>query len=85
MHVMYICLIVTIVKALCKQYIKHFSYQDLLNIFDKLLPDELNDSFKVITKKKKKKKKKWAVNYLAVCIIDWTKLFRKSRNFDELL
>ena len=57
MHVMYICLIVTIVKALCKQYIKHFSYQDLLNIFDKLLPDELNDSFKVITKKKKKKKK----------------------------
>ena len=55
MHVMYICLIVTIVKALCKQYIKHFSYQDLLNIFDKLLPDELNDSFKVITKKKKKK------------------------------
>ena len=51
MHVMYICLIVTIVKALCKQYIKHFSYQDLLNIFDKLSPDELNDSFKVITKK----------------------------------
>ena len=56
MHVMYICLIVTIV--LCKQYIKNFSDQGLLNIFDKLSPDELTDSFKVITKKKKKKKKK---------------------------
>ena len=38
-----------------------------------------------LLQKNKKKIKKWAVNYLAVCIIDWTKLFRKSRNFDELL
>ena len=54
MHVMYICLIVIFVKALCKQYIKHFSLSGFLNIFDKLSPDELTDSFKVITKRKKK-------------------------------
>ena len=49
----YVCLIVAIVKALCKQYIKHFSYQDFLNIFGKLLPNEVNDSFKIITNNKK--------------------------------
>ena len=50
----YICLIVAIVKALCKQYIKHFSYQGFFLIFDKLSLNEVNDSFKVITNKKKK-------------------------------
>ena len=48
----YVCLIVAIVKVLCKQYIKHFCYQGFLNIFDKLSPNEVNDSFKVITNKK---------------------------------
>ena len=50
----YACLIVTIVKALWKQYIKHFSDQGFLNIFDKLSPNEVNNSFKVITNKKMK-------------------------------
>ena len=50
----YICLIVAIVKALCKQYIKHFSYQGFFLIFDKLSLNEVNDSFKVITNNKKK-------------------------------
>ena len=49
---MYIWLIVAIVKALFKQYIKYFSDQGFLNIFDKLSPNEVTDSFKVITNKK---------------------------------
>ena len=52
LHDVYDCLIASIVKTLFKQYIKHFSYQDFLNIFDKLSPNEVNDSFKVITNKK---------------------------------
>ena len=51
---MYVCLIASIVKALFKQYIKHFSYQDFLKIFDKSSPNEANDSFKVITNKRNK-------------------------------
>ena len=51
----YVCLIVVIVKAFCKQYIKHFSYHGFLNIFDKLSRNEVNDSFKVITNKKSEK------------------------------
>ena len=48
----YVCLFVAIVKVLCKQYIKHSCYQGFLNIFDMLSPNEVNDSFKVITNKK---------------------------------
>ena len=32
LHDVYVCLIASIVKALFKQYIKHFSYQDFLKI-----------------------------------------------------
>ena len=49
---MYVWLIVAIVEALFKQYIKYFSYQGFLNIFDKLSPNEVTDAFKVITNKK---------------------------------
>ena len=52
LHDVYVCLIITIVKVLCKHYIKHFYYQGFLNIFDKLSPKEVNDSYKVITNKK---------------------------------
>ena len=52
LHDVYVCLIITIVKVLCKQYIKHFYYQGFLKIFDKLSPKEVNDSFKVITNKR---------------------------------
>ena len=64
LHDVYAFIIVTIVKALCKQRIKHFSYQGFLNIFDNLSPNEINDSFKVITNIKMSSK------YVAVCSID---------------
>ena len=52
LHDVYVCLIVSIVKALCKQYIKHFSCNGFLIIFNNLSTNEVNDLFKVITKKK---------------------------------
>ena len=52
LHNVYVCLIVDIVQALCKQYIKHFSYHGFLNIFLKLSPNKVNDSFKFINNTK---------------------------------
>ena len=52
LHDVYICLIVAFVKVLCKLYIKHFSYEGFLNIFDKLSSNEVSDSFTVISNKK---------------------------------
>ena len=49
LHDVYVFIIVAIVKPLCKQCIKHFSYQGFLIIFDNLSPNGVNDSFKVIT------------------------------------
>ena len=43
--------IASVVKIICKQYIKHFSYDGFIEMFDNLTSDEFNDSFKVITKK----------------------------------
>ena len=43
--------IVSVIKIICKQYIKHFSYHDFIVIFDNLTSDEFNDLFKVIIKK----------------------------------
>ena len=51
LHDGYICLIVSIVKGFCKQYIKHFLCQGFLNIFDKLSPNKVNYSFNVTTNK----------------------------------
>ena len=52
LHDVYVWLIVAIVKALCKQYIKSFSYQCFWNIFDLVITNEVNDLFKGITNKK---------------------------------
>ena len=47
----YVCLIVSVITVLCRQYFKHFHYKGFINIFDNLSADEINDSLTVITKK----------------------------------
>ena len=54
---------------LCKQYIKHFFYQGFLNIFGKLLPNEVNDSFKVITNKKMSSKLLGCLQYTLTKVV----------------
>ena len=44
-------LIVNIVKVICKQYIKYFSYDGFIVMCDNLTPGKFNDSFKVNSKK----------------------------------
>ena len=46
----YVYLIVSVVKVLCIQYIRHLDYEGFIMMYDNISVDEVHDSFRVINK-----------------------------------